>query len=864
MASAFNKEVLRTIAQSLGRFIAIAIISLLGAGFYGGLRMGAPDMRIAGDEFFDGTNLYDISVMTSLGVDEETARLVRETESVEEVMLAKKADAMVVVGESSYAASIESSPVEAARESDTSDGVCALSDDPSYLNRPILTEGEWPSREDECVISFDAAAELGVAIGDTISVEKTESEVDDVFEVSSFKVTGFVNSPAYASTGILGTTDLGTGSLELYAYVSGKAFADDYAYTAVYATVQGARELQWGTEAYDRAVEAVAVRIKEQAPTIADDRREAVKDAIHMELLGAFQEMSVSLDWADDVELPDVFVVDRSKNAGVASLDSDADGIAQIASVFPFMFFLVAALVSLTSMTRMVDEERMVIGTHKALGYGKGRITSKYLVYGALASGVGSIVGVVLLGKILPWFIMTSYGVTYAIPVFPTPIEPATAAKAIGLSIGVTAIATWGAASSSLRERPASLMLPRTPKAGKRIFLEHVKPLWERMSFSHKVTARNLLRYKRRFFMAVVGIAGCTALLMIGFGLRDAIGGIVANQYEELVNYNAAVRMDEDASKNARMDVEQALDSPDVEAYLEVADFNMIAQGADDEMRIEVVVPSDPSALSSFVTLRDRVSGEAVAPSGDGIVLTEKAANELGVKVGDVVELFDENMVGDPVGDARRFTVCGIAENYLGHYAYLTPSGYESAFGEAPDSSLMFVKLAPDADGSAFSERLLSLKDVNTVSFVQDKITTYEDMLGVMNKLIYVVVLAAAALAFVVLYNLTNINISERIREIATLKVLGFTRSEVSAYIFREIIVMALIGALVGCVIGVPLTGYIAQAAETPQMMFGRTIEPLSFVFSFALTMVFSAFVAFTMRGKLARVNMVESLKSVD
>ena len=1174
----------------MGRFAAIAIISLLGAGVYGGLRMSAPDMRIAGDEYFDATNFYDVGMVSTIGFDGDSLKTISGIEGVGEVMATYEADAMVRIGESSYAASIESLPLESARASDTSDGVHAVSDDPAYLNRPILVEGQWPADETECVVFSEAADSMDISLGDAIEVEKTTADIEDVFARTSFTVAGFVDSPAYVATSLLGTTSLGTGSIELYAYVSPKAFAGDYPYTFVYATVPAAAGESWGTAGYDAAVSDVKQRLHGAAGSIGDARRAAVKseaqeeldeerakyererdDALRKledaadELASARNEIgsgyndlvsgkaelddaaatidsgaqelsdgeaqyreglaeyesgrvdalkqlddaqaeidagraqlaaqSPSLDelkgtkkqveegiaqideaektlsdtiagleknkadldkaiaeldeaipqlegliaaysgqpgyeaavaeyqaklveakaglseaqaglaqvqaglaeanaklaalpaqraqleanlkqvddgiaqmeaaqaeldagqaeldaqrkaalakldaakaeldaaraqlddgWAqlgegvdqynagvaeyndgttefadgvaeyndglaeyeenrvkaenefadaekeladaqkkiDDIEEPDVFVMDRTKNPGAASLDSDADGIAQIASLFPFMFFLVAALVSLTSMTRMVDEERMTIGTHKALGYGKARITSKYLIYGVLASGVGSVLGIVTLGKLLPLFIMTAYGITYAVPVFPTPLEPATTFKALGLSIGVTAAATLGAAASSLREKPAALMLPRVPRAGKRIFLERITPLWSRMSFSRKVTARNLLRYKRRFFMAVVGIAGCTALLMVGFGLRDAIGGIVSNQYEELINYDAVVRMDEDDVDEQRDSVIGALRESDVESYLLVNDFNLIAHGPGDDLRIEVIVPSDPSELSEFVTLRDRETGAGISPDGTDIVLTEKAASVLGARVGDTVELYEENLVGDAKGSPRTFTVGGIAENYLGHYAYLMPDGYRAAFGEEPDSSLAYVKLADGADAAAFSDRLLSNEGVNTVSFVADKIVTYEGMLDVMNKLIYIIVLLAAALAFVVLYNLTNINISERVREIATLKVLGFTRGEVNAYIFREIAVMALIGALIGCVLGVPLTGYIAQAAETPQMMFGRSIEPASFVFSFLLTVVFSVIVALTMRGKLARVNMVESLKSVE
>ncbi len=1110
MGGAFNKEIVRSITRSAGRFAAIAIISLLGAGVYAGLRCAAPDMRIAGDEFFDATNFHDASVVCTLGLDDESLATLSDVEGVGGVMAAHRADAMVLADAGGYAARIESFPVSAARQSDTSDGVHAVSDDEGYLNRLILEEGNWPSSETDCVVGVDAARELGINVGDKLQIVESKadkaSEEDDAergdpdnsaadadksandddaddedeptFARTDLTVAGLVNSPSYCSSSMLGTTSLGTGELELYLYVPDEVFDADLPYSVAYATVPSARGELWDTPPYDQAVDQVKQRIEDVAPAIGEARYRAVVDEAQAELddaradylkeradaedeladakkelddgkaelddaenelanaradissgrdelakarkklddarsqlndahkqlddnrkklddaqaqlqqtyelitqtkqgidagavtgpqaiaqynymvseyekglaeynkgLAAYNEglkkyeagvaeyekgkkayeqgvkeyndglkkyndgaakyadgvaeyndglaeyedgvaeanqkfadaedeLADAQNKIDDIEHPQVYVLDRSKNAGAASLSSDADGITQIALFLPYMFFLVAALVSLTSMTRMVEEERLIIGTHKALGYNKGRITSKYLIYGALASGIGSTVGVVMLGKLLPWFILVSYGISYAVPVYPTPIDPGIAIYAIGLSVSITLLATWWAAASTLRETPAALMLPRVPKAGKRIVLENIGPLWSRMSFSHKVTARNLLRYKRRFFMAVIGVAGCTALLMVGFGLRDAIGGIVSNQYQELVSYDAIVRIDEDAEDAQRDQAVKALVSDDIESYLMIADHSLIAEPSgtntsranDDasDVHIELVVPSDPARLSDFVTLRDRQSQEPIALRADGIVLTEKAADVLGVKVGDTVILYDQNDVGDKDGDGHSFTVTGIAENYLGHFAFALPERYQSGFGDDPSYDVAYTKVSEGANPSALSERLLALDGVSTVCFVADKILTYEGMLDVMNKLIYVIMLLSAALAFVVLYNLTNINITERVREIATLKVLGFTKGEVGAYIFREIMVMSLIGALIGCALGVPLTFYIARAAETADMMFGRTIEPASFALSFGLTIAFAVIVAFTMRGKLARVNMVESLKSVE
>lgn len=1041
-------------------------------------------MRVAGDEFFDGAGLYDIAVVSTLGFDDESVELLRCVEGVGGVMPTRHVDAMAIVGENSYAASVDSLPLQAAQASDTSDGVRSLTDDRDYLNRPILEQGCWPSSDTECVVGIDAALELGIPIGDDImlveesqssdSVGKSDDESDDdsndepLLAKTKLTVVGYVNSPAFCSSSMLGTTSLGTGEVELYLYTGEGAFDTDLPYTMVYLEVPAAAPTLWDSADYESSVAEVKERVEELAPTLAKKRYDAVFDEAQEELddawdeyleersdalvelddaydeladahaelvdaraelddaakdvrngrdelekarkklVSAYDELEASRKRLDkshkqldasysqlqqthdqleemrqaieagalndpqslaqyeyasaeyekglakyeaglktyteglakyeagvaeyekgksdyeqgvadyeqgvakyndgvaeyndgvaeyndgvaeyedgvkeayeefddaereladaqvdinDIEYPEVFVIDRTKNAGATSLSSDAEGIDQIALFLPYFFFLVAALVALTSMTRMVEEERLSIGTHKALGYSKGSITSKYLVYGALASGIGSTLGTVALGKMLPWFIMVSYGISYAVPVYPTPIDMGLAVRGVGCSVGITLFATWASAASTLRSRPATLMLPRAPKAGKRIFLEYIQPLWSRMSFSQKVTARNLLRYKRRFFMAVIGVSGCTALLLIGFGLRDAIGGIVDKQYEVLTSYDAIVRVEEDINDRERGAIEASLADDEVESCLWVASFNLIAAGGEDDLRIEVVVPSEPERIEDFVTLRDRTTGDPVELRDDRIVLTEKAAKVLGVQVGDTVTLFDENDVGDKTGDGRGFVVGGVTENYLGHFAYLLPQGYAKVFEEDAEFNVAYAKLADDAGEASLSTRLLALDGVDTVSFVSDKMATYESMLDVMNKLIYLIMALSAALAFVVLYNLTNINITERIREIATLKVLGFTRAETNAYIFREILVMSLIGALLGCVIGVPLTLYIAEAAETANMMFARVIEPMSFVLSFALTVLFTVLVMFTMRGKLARVNMVESLKSIE
>ena len=549
-----------------------------------------------------------------------------------------------------------------------------------------------------------------------------------------------------------------------------------------------------------------------------------------------------------------VYVLDRSKNLGAESFRSDAGRMDQIAAVFPLMFFLVAALVSLTTMTRMVEEERVLIGTYKALGYSNA----------VVASGVGAAVGIALLSQFLPWFIMNAYSIMYMVPCMPTPVNPGVAASAAGLGVGITVAATWFAAAATLRERPASLMLPRAPKAGKRILLERIRPLWSRMTFSWKVTARNLFRYKRRFFMAIIGIAGCTALLLTGLGLQNAINDIIDKQYGEVYSFNTIVRMDADeAGQEAKDAVSDAVGS-DGQEFAWVSTENKIACAPDggSEHRLELVCAQDAQQLQRFVQMRERVGGRPLTLDDGGAIISEKLASQLGVSVGDTLTLYDEDDIGNLVGDGHMVTVAGIMENYVAQYAYVTADVYEQAMGKPADFATVYADLGEGVDRTAFSDQLLSMDGVKTVTYSDETIGSYRTMLKTVDSVVVVLVVAAALLAFVVLYNLTNINITERAREIATLKVLGFTSREVDAYIFRETILLSVIGAAIGLVLGVFMEGFVITTAEVDQVMFGRDIHAASFAIAFALTMVFSGIVTLAMRGKLRRIDMVESLKS--
>ena len=573
----------------------------------------------------------------------------------------------------------------------------------------------------------------------------------------------------------------------------------------------------------------------------------------------------------DELKEPDVYVLDRTKEIGVAAYQADSERINNIANVFPLMFFLVAALVSLTSMTRMVSEERTLIGIHKALGYSTLQIAAKYLLYALLASLLGAVIGIALLSQVLPGVIISAYGSIYTIPNegAPYPIQLDSALLAGLFGIGVTLLSTMAAVLSSLKEEPSSLMLPKAPKAGSKILLERINPLWSRLSFSWKVTIRNLVRYKRRLIMTLVGIAGCTALLLVAFGLRDSISDIIDSQWPTLFHYDYIVGMTSDVSSAEADQIATELNQVGATNIHRITSENVLlespAQNASSLTRTTIMTSNSPQDLTGVVTLRDRLSGQIIELEKDSVVITEKLAKRLGVGVGDTIQVFAQDRIGNASGEPSTLIVTGVTENYVGSYLYVGPSAWHSLSIQDQATDGWYATLPKDqATRDTFGEKLINRAGVATVDDINEAIRTYKKSLEVVNRVVAILILAAALLAFIVLYNLTNINIEERIREIASLKVLGFTRHEVDAYVFREIALLAVFGALFGLVLGTYLEGFVVQTAEIDLVMFGRSIHMPSYWFAFGLTLVFSLLVYVAMRSKLKNIDMVESLKSVE
>ncbi|GHU56770.1 hypothetical protein FACS189442_5560 [Spirochaetia bacterium] len=561
---------------------------------------------------------------------------------------------------------------------------------------------------------------------------------------------------------------------------------------------------------------------------------------------------------AIDIKSPEWYVLDRNANVGYVNFMMNSEKIADIAKVFPVFFLLVAALVALTTMTRMVEEERIQIGVLKALGYRKRIIASKYLIYCALTGILGSAVGMVSGFQGLPVIIYHAFGTMYHLPPLVTEFNWPFGLVACGLVLLCTMGATVSASYHALWEKPAALMLPRSPKPGKRIFLEYIPFIWRNMKFTHKVSARNLIRYKKHFVMTVTGIAGCTALMLTGFGLRDSMIDIARTQFSDILKYDLRLELRDSEVWDSRLTA--FLNGNQPKKRLEIHSESGYLIGEKARLSTVLYVPRPRENLGDFINLQNRKTGQPLEFGVNSVIITEKTAEELGVKAGDRITLENSK------GSRGEFALSGVTENYVGSTVYIGEESWWRTFGEVPSYPTLFVQtgLTTQAEQDAATAEALASDTVGAAEFTSRTQESYNNLLTSISFVVLILILAAGGLAVIVLYNLTNININERSRELATLRVLGFHQGEAAAYIFREITILSIVGTGVGLILGIPLHAFVIGVAETPELMFGRNIAPVSFVLSAIFTMLFSALVNLLMLKKIRNIKMAESMKAVD
>lgn len=564
-----------------------------------------------------------------------------------------------------------------------------------------------------------------------------------------------------------------------------------------------------------------------------------------------------------DIKKPEWYILDRNQNVGYASYIQDTDRIANLATVFPVVFFVVAALISLTSMSRMVEEERVQIGTLKALGYTKSKIASKYIIYALLATIIGSVAGLILGFRILPDIIASMYGMMYTLPKTILEFNLQYALIGILVATACTVGATIYSCIKELKQTPANLMRPKSPKVGKRVFLEKIKFIWSKMNFTQKVTARNIFRYKKRFMMTIIGVMGCTSLILAGFGLRDAVSQMIPLQYGEIFKYDVQISLKDDITTNTIS--EQAKKIEEMEQTTGILKANMQSveiTNIENTQNIQLIVPENIEKLSEYITLRDRINrNKTYELKENGVIITEKLAKLLKLKVGDVITLKNSD------DKSIETKVASITENYLMHYIYMSPNLYKELYQEEIKSNTIFantVELSEEEENNLGTKILENKDNVAGITFVSSTEGIFKEVMDNMNFVVWVLIIAAGLLAFVVLYNLANTNISERKRELATIKVLGFYDKEVYDYVSREMIILTLIGILIGLFAGVFLTMFIIKTCELDIMMFSTKIHWASYIYSIIITLFFAIIVNIATYFALKKIDMIESLKSVE
>jgi putative ABC transport system permease protein len=836
MKKALLKDSLREIRKTFSRFLAILAIVAISIAFFTGIKITCPDMKNTADKYYDDYQLMDFRLVSTVGFNNEDIQNIRELKEIKGVSPSYTIDAIMDAKDTNSVVRIHSLVQKEFRSGE------------DYTNRPMLISGRLPEKSGECVIEKSSFFAMNLDIGSPIKLTSgKEGEKLDTLKTDSFTVVGIIKSPLYVSKE-RGTSNIGTGKISSYIMINESDF-NMPVYNTVYLTAKGADVLKAYSDDYDNQIKSLKSELDKLAITRAQTRFEEIKADANKVLS---ENAIAKVQW---------HILDRNTNTGYVDYGSAADRMNSIAQVFPLIFILVAILICFTAMGRMVDEQRAYIGTVKALGYTKTSIGGKYLLYAALASIIGGIIGVVIGFSFFPSFIFNAFTALYTMPKLVLSFDVPFAILSIGVGIAVTASSALIVCFEELHNNAAALMRPKAPKPGKIILLERIPFIWKRLKFTHKVTARNLLRYKSRFFMTVVGVAGCTALLLVGFGLKDSIGDIGTRQFGDIYTYQMTVnikdniKVDELASINKT--IESSINFEDKQLYMSKS-INIGYKNAEKDCGL--VIPKNKDELPKFISLRERVSKKTVVLNDDGVILTEKLAQKIGASVGD--EIFIK--INDY--ENRTVKVTGICENYLNHFMYMSTKLYKTVFKTEPVYNDIYVKLhnIKNNDEDILSKNIISQNGVSAVYSSNEMLSRFKDTIKSINSVVLILIFSAGLLSFIVLYTLTNINIGERMREIATIKVLGFYDKEVSAYVFRENIILTLIGSGLGLILGYYLSMFVIQTAEVDVVMFGREIHSFSFALAALMTIVFALFVNFVMLKKIRNINMVEALKTVE
>ena len=849
MVKVHFKNSIKSIIKSRRRFLSILIMAFLGVGFFSGLKACGPDMKEMLDNYVDNNKMYDIKIQSTLGLTDDDLKIVRKIDNVLKVFPSKEKDSLVKINNKQEVAHL------------------IPYDD---INIPHVVEGRLPKNNNECVIDKLYNKSL---LGKYITIDNKK-----------LKIVGYVESPLYMSTD-RGTSLLGNGTVALFIYVNKDFLESDY-YTSFNILVKDAKQEVTSSKKYNKLVDNVLYdinkikktqeekryesiideannKIKEAEDTYTNNKQELdynhnlVSSFMTEEMKKEFEDNYKKLEEAKDkidnekekldkISKGTWYIQKRKNNTGYTSIIEAIQTIDNIANMFPIIFYMVAILISLTSMTRMIEEERIEIGTLKSLGYTNLTIMSKYLLYSFLACIIGGVLGMSLGFYLLPGIVWKLYSLFYyAVPGFVCKYR--LLSGIIGTLFAFICIggATYIVANSELKEQASQLMRPKAPKNGKKILLENIPFIWKHFNFSNKVTTRNIFRYKKRSITTIIGISGCTALLVTGFGIKDSVIEIPNKQFKEIIKYDSSIILSNDS------EIEKIVDKIKPEIYVESKGISGIIESKEKDFETNIVVFKNNTELNKVYDLKALKDKKKLTLDDEGIIITDKIAKSLNKKINDNIKINID-------GINYKLKIKGITKNYVGHYIYMNKKYYESTISKY-ETNMLLVK-----GSNAKNKEILKFDSVSSINRVSKMIKNASIMFDAMNYVVILLIIASALLDFVVLYNLANVNISERQREIATLKVLGFYDKEVDDYINKENIIFTIIGIILGMVFGIFIIDLIVASIEIDNLRIIRYIKPISFVYSALITITFSFIVNIIIHFILKKINMIESLKSIE
>lgn len=828
MKKTFFVNLIRNIKKTFSRFISIVIIIAIGVAFYSGVRATSPDMKKSGDLYFRQNNFMDFRVISTLGLTGDDLNAISKLSGVKKAEGSYSIDAVTEKNKHQMVLNVNSLP------------------DKNGVNKISIVEGRTAKYDNEIVVEDRFLKENKLKLGDKIELESgNDSKIEDRLKNSKFKIVGTADSPLYISSQRQ-LSSLGNGTVKGFVYILPEVFKSN-AFTEIdiETDLNESENSLLNNEKYKNESANLEKRLKNLGIT----RNKIRYDEI-------LKQMQYS---KKNIKEPEWYVLGRSTNIGYENYLQDSERIDNIGKAFPLIFFLVAALVSLTTITRIVQENRTEIGTFKALGYSKVSIIAHYLIYSMAASVTGSIIGILTGFKLFPPLIINAYSTLYTLPKSIYQFDSKLASEAALISIIVTALAAVLSAAEEMTEVPASLMRPKPPKAGKGILLEKIPFIWRRLNFSKKVAARNIFRYKQRFFMTVIGIAACTGLMITGFGLKGEIIGASEKQFSNIYKYDMQSVLKKNSDEEQKNIIKgKLLANQNIKSVLFFYSKNASVQKSKSvEEDVYVIIPENNTGLKKYVNLTWR--GRTLKLGDNGVIITEKLSKLMNKKIGDTIE-FKLN------GKILKAKIAAITEQYVQHYIYISNEYYKAIEGENAEYNSFYgiIRSTSVTSENNIAKYMTGIENINSVSFKNNVHIDFNKSIQSINSVVAILVISAGVLAFVVIYNLTNININERKRELATIKLLGFYDKELALYIYRENILLTVIGSLVGIPIGILLNNFVISTAETDITLFLKNIEPLCFLYSILLTLLFSFIVNLIMYGEFSRIDMIESLKSAE